>query len=383
MKYLLLYVLCIGAIFCINKAHTQNIDTLVDVGGYKLHFNIIKGKGTPILFEAGGGEDATTWKNLVTSIENITKTTLITYDRAGFGKSTFDTAKHGILNGIAGLETGLAKLGFDGHIILVAHSQGGLYATLYASRHPDKVTAAVLIDATTACFYNPARLGITQRYIDKANGALKYTRPGLYFQGADFSSNIEVVRNSLFPVSVPVIDFVSDRPPFADSTDIADWKWCHKEFAAAEVNRTGITAWGCGHFIFEDNPSLIITAIAITYAGIAGKDAAKHVNERIVNYNLQAANEAKKLETSNRHSLDDIDSWGQEMLRIGDVKKAVEVYKLNIFLHPSSWKVYDSYANALMQNREKTEAAKMYRKSVELNPGNEHARKALREIVPD
>ena len=36
---------------------SQTIDTLVDVGGYKLHFNIIKGKGIPILFEAGANLD--------------------------------------------------------------------------------------------------------------------------------------------------------------------------------------------------------------------------------------------------------------------------------------------------------------------------------------
>jgi len=145
---------------------SQTIDTLVDVGGYRLHFHIIKGKGTPILFEAGGGDDATTWKNILKPISDITQTTLIAYDRTGFGKSTFDSAKHGILNGMIGLETGLRKLGYGGNIILVAHSQGGLYATLYASRHPDKVKAAVLIDATTSCFYEENRLVATQRMID-------------------------------------------------------------------------------------------------------------------------------------------------------------------------------------------------------------------------
>jgi pimeloyl-ACP methyl ester carboxylesterase len=100
-------------IFNCFSVQAQTIDTLIDVGGYKLHFDIIKGKGIPILFEAGGGEDATTWKKIIHPIAERTATTLITYDRAGFGKSTFDTARHGILNGMTGLETALKKLGYD------------------------------------------------------------------------------------------------------------------------------------------------------------------------------------------------------------------------------------------------------------------------------
>jgi len=59
------------------SVQAQTIDTLIDVGGYKLHFNIIKGKGIPILFDAGGGEDATTWKKIIQPIAERTATTLI------------------------------------------------------------------------------------------------------------------------------------------------------------------------------------------------------------------------------------------------------------------------------------------------------------------
>jgi pimeloyl-ACP methyl ester carboxylesterase len=254
------------AIFNYSSVQAQTIDTLIDVGGYKLHFNIFKGKGIPILFEAGGGEDATTWKKIIHPVAERTAATLITYDRAGFGNSSFDTTRHGIMNGMIGLETGLKKLGYDGNIMLVAHSQGGLYAQLYASRHPDKVKAAVLIDVTTTCFYNEKRLAATQQMIDHQNtDRLKASNPGSYYQGADFSNNIERMRKFPFPTTIPVTDFVSDYPPFRDSTDINDWKRCHREFAATSSNRSGILASGCGHFIFNDNPPLVINAIVKAY----------------------------------------------------------------------------------------------------------------------
>jgi hypothetical protein len=68
-----------------------------------------------------------------------------------------------------------------------------------------------------------------------------------------------------FPNSIPVTDFVSDRTPFTDSVAIHDWKRCHQEFAAAAGNRTGILATDCGHFIFNDNPGIVINAVVRAY----------------------------------------------------------------------------------------------------------------------
>ncbi|PIB28028.1 hypothetical protein [Maribacter sp. 4G9] len=56
-------------------------DTLVDIGGYNLHFIIVKGDGIPILFEAGGGNDASVWNGILDKIHEVTGTTLITYCR--------------------------------------------------------------------------------------------------------------------------------------------------------------------------------------------------------------------------------------------------------------------------------------------------------------
>ena len=55
--YLIVYLTSISL-------YGQRIDTLVDVGGYKLHFSIIKGNGTPILFEAGSGAWGSDWDTI-------------------------------------------------------------------------------------------------------------------------------------------------------------------------------------------------------------------------------------------------------------------------------------------------------------------------------
>lgn len=56
-------------------------------------------------------------------------------------------------------------------------------------------------------------------------------------------------------------------------------------------------------------------------------------------------------------------------------KQAVETLKMNVELFPGSWNAYDSYAEALLADGQKEEAIKMYKKSVELNPGNENGKK--------
>ena len=365
-----------------NSGFAQKVDTLVDVGGYKLHFVIMQGKGTPILFEAGGGDDAGIWSDLLTPVFNITGTTLITYDRTGFGKSTLDSNKHGLLNGVTGLETALHKLGYNKNIMLVSHSQGAFYTTVYAYRHPDKVKTAVLIDASTGCWFNEKRLAALQQSNDIDKEKFKDTKPGLYYQFTDLTSNVAVINKMSFPLNIPVIDVVSGNPPFNDSVETSDWRQCHKDFVSGSSYRTGITAYGCGHYIFFDNPSLIVNAIVKAYSSTLPDNNQKNmVLTKAIDFATNAANDLKKTETQYRHSENDLNSWGYQLLQRGEMEKALGVFKLNVLLNPQSWNVYDSYAEVLLKNGQKDEAIKMYKKSVELNPDNQNGKKMLEELT--
>lgn len=62
-------------------------------------------------------------------------------------------------------------------------------------------------------------------------------------------------------------------------------------------------------------------------------------------------------------------------------KQAIETFKINTELFPNSWNAYDSYAEALLADRQKTEAIKMLQKSIELNPNNENAKKKLKTLL--
>ncbi|WPU96333.1 alpha/beta fold hydrolase [Mucilaginibacter sabulilitoris] len=361
-----------------KNADAQNtVDTLIDAGGYRLHFHIIRGAGVPILFESGGGNDGTVWNQLLNPIAGITGATLITYDRAGFGKSEIDTNKHGILNGIKGLEIALKKLGYEGNIMLAAHSLGGFYATLYASRNPEKVKAAVLFDAAHMCFYNDKRVKATQAIIDRQVKSKK--DPGNYYISMDFLNTIEVMRKAPFPLNIPVLDIVSDKTPFSDSTDIRDWKRCHQDFGESNPNRKGMIAYGTGHYIFEDNPALAVEAIVNEYALLVNDEERNRLFKRAFEYSFKAENDEKKADIAYYHSEEDINSWGYQLLRRGEKQKALEVFKLNTMLHPESFKVYYSEAYAYAQLGDEENAIKNYKHSLELNPQNSAAAEYIRQ----
>jgi pimeloyl-ACP methyl ester carboxylesterase len=255
-----------------HVARGQARDTLVDVGGYRLHFHILSGKGTPILFDAGGGDDGTVWDSLLPPIAAKTGAPLITYDRAGSGRSEVDTrttdiASHGILNGVEGLEAGLRSLGLSGNMVLVAHSYGALYATLYASRHPTLVKAAVLIDGSTACWFDEAFMAnFVKERKNQDTVKAKAENPGAYYQSANLPTTVALMRGVTFPPTIPVIDLVSQYPPFSDSSDVARWKTCHQQFVAGHPNREGITVPGTKHYIYRDNPAAVIQAITKAYS---------------------------------------------------------------------------------------------------------------------
>ncbi len=63
------------------------IDTMITVGENRLHFQIIEGGSPTILLEAGGGMDLTEWADLAPRLARETSATVVSYDRAGFGKS--------------------------------------------------------------------------------------------------------------------------------------------------------------------------------------------------------------------------------------------------------------------------------------------------------
>ena len=75
-----------------------------------------------------------------------------------------------------------------------------------------------------------------------------------------------------------------------------------------------------------------------------------------------------------------LNSLGYQSLRAKDTKQAIEIFKINVGLYPESSNVYDSYAEALLRNKDTINAIKNFKKSLSLDSGNRNAKRFLKKI---
>jgi glyoxylase-like metal-dependent hydrolase (beta-lactamase superfamily II) len=66
--------------------------------------------------------------------------------------------------------------------------------------------------------------------------------------------------------------------------------------------------------------------------------------------------------------------------QLKNVDGAVQMFELCAELFPQSWNAYDSLAEACYEKGDKQKALTLYRKSLELNPGNENGKKFIERI---
>jgi len=71
---------------------------------------------------------------------------------------------------------------------------------------------------------------------------------------------------------------------------------------------------------------------------------------------------------------------GYRLLEEKKYKEAIEIFKLNIEVHPKSSNVYDSLGEAYMEDDQVALALENYEKSLELNPKNTNALEMLKKI---
>ncbi|GAT62479.1 alpha/beta fold hydrolase [Paludibacter jiangxiensis] len=353
-----IFLLIINLVLDSMIINGQVVDTLIDNGGYKLHFSILPGKGMPILFETGYRDNIKVWQDIVQSISEITGAPVISYDRQGFGKSTIDSKCKSIKDEIAGLETALSKLGYFKEIMLVSHSLGGFYNTVYAIRNKEKVKGIVFVDASMACIFS-------DDVIDKM---------GLN------SSLLELVKTmkQLPPLSpdIPVIDIISEQNVMRDNR----WKTCHDNFVSEAPNRKGILAFKTSHYIFRDNNRLVTDAIVSLYADIQKPKVRSAILEKAYAHELASANDDYRKLVEYQHSYDDLNAWSKSLSQNGDLTKALQVMELNAKFYPEKTETISKLAETFLKIGDKESAEAYYKKAKELNLDNKNTTKILEQI---
>jgi len=248
----------------------EAIETLVQVGKYRLNFQVIEGGDLTIILEAGGGMDSSEWNKLAPELAHKTGATIVSYDRAGFGKSDLPETPHDMREEVEWLWQGLQKLSLNKDLILVGHSFGGWMIRLFASEHLEAVRGMVFIDPFTNEFVD--LLGV--EYLDnhpmagklpfdssQPDKLTKIQRAMVRMVGDGLGPKMEIMRKTAIPSDFPVVVITSGRQFLPKIEEQDAWRLSHEQLTALIKGATLIVAEESDHMIPFRQPALIIEAV--------------------------------------------------------------------------------------------------------------------------
>lgn len=89
---------------------------------------------------------------------------------------------------------------------------------------------------------------------------------------------------------------------------------------------------------------------------------------------------AKMKDSKSNLSENELNSWGYKLIKQGRIEDALEIFKLNVYLYPTSENVYDSLAETYAVLEQKEVAIKNYEQVLKLNPNNSNAQNQLQKL---
>jgi pimeloyl-ACP methyl ester carboxylesterase len=292
------------------------------------------GQGSPVVVFMQGGEGSIlNWRKVEQPIAAITRACF--YDRAGFGYSDPPAGPVTAFSETDDLRALLKAAHIEAPVVLVGHSIGGFYATMYADRFRHDVAGLVLVDPGfagqtawgtaaqheagldedrrgEARLVDCAALAKQRRLsLDNTQGCIAFPAPSSPAEAAYLShmathpfwyeAELSQSRNYAFgPDGGPSLDTRQEaavRRPFGDmplivlssertardawQTDddlrawTAAWRAGHDELAARSSRGRSVVVPNAGHFIQRDRPDAVIAAIEAVVAEVRAASAGR------------------------------------------------------------------------------------------------------------
>jgi pimeloyl-ACP methyl ester carboxylesterase len=252
----------VAAIFAVlaSVAAPAN-DALVTVGSDRLHVETIGESGPTVVFEAGLGNDATTWKSVAGPIAAFARVVL--YDRVGLGESSKlkDTSAAITADEVAArLHALLAAADIRAPYVLVGHSLGGLYVQMFARKYPKDVSGVVLLESSST--EAPSELKTRAKLV-----------PGTaaYLEEEGMAESNQQVRNAgPFPDVPLIVIAATDHGPH-----FREWEptlmRLQQQLATLSPQGSLIVAQGSGHDVQLDRPETVIEAVRRIVGAVQAK----------------------------------------------------------------------------------------------------------------
>lgn len=267
---------------------------MVEVNGHKMHLYCTgenKNGNPTVILEAGAGNMFSVWTNIQKELSKDTR--VCSYDRSGIGFSESGKKPHTPENIEKDFAVLMSTFNPSDQFVLVGHSIGGIYVRDYAKNNISRIKGLVFIDSSHEDQFN--------QKISFLDGLLGYSMAGL-FRGSSYVGLPRVVF-AMFPkipkfISAPGENVIYNQKlwvrPSQIKTSLAEtmyttntksvrvdlqkipivvlsaeenvksdpqWLIWQKDIASLSDHGKQITVPNSSHYIFTDQPQIVIDSI--------------------------------------------------------------------------------------------------------------------------
>lgn len=281
---------------------------VVQINGKNRHYQIM-GEGRPtVVVDSGTGGTHLDWQLVQPEVAKFTS--ILTYDRAGYGWSDPSAEPRTAEQVVDELRQLLKEVEIEPPYILVGMSLSGLFTRLFAYRYPEEVAGMVLVDVAHERMYEDTpvewvklnkrleglltyvvpvmgrtgllRLLVTADSVPMMSGlfqkfplSVRSLAKALYSQtqfGKTFAqessavsasmNQIEQVRQTRSFPNIPLVVLSAGKPDFDMTQEVVEkLQALHADLANESPQGVHIVAQESGHVIQLDKPELVVDAI--------------------------------------------------------------------------------------------------------------------------
>ncbi|PDY84232.1 alpha/beta fold hydrolase [Bacillus cereus] len=233
------------------------IEEYVQVYDVKIYTKIFQGKKLQpiIIMEAGYGDYSKAWDHIA---EGLTEYgTVLTYDRAGLGKSGKSSKRRISSEMVKELRDCLKQLQLKPPYIFVGHSFGGINIRLFTTFYPEDTMGVVLVDSTPENYKEDFLPIMSSEFQDA------------YYKQFIYESSYEEFMYSLGEAGkrcksmsdIPLVVLAAGKKSFYSQAAQLKWLQLQRELLQLSSKNKFIIAEHSGHYIQKDDPHYIIDAI--------------------------------------------------------------------------------------------------------------------------
>lgn len=243
-------------------------EIIVNLGTHKLMaYTVAKNSKYLIVFESGHGNDHTSWYSTgksseILSIADFLDSDVLLYDRAGYGKSEFNSEPRDINKLTSELEKVVDQFAKGRKVVLVGHSLGGFIIRDYAIKNPAKVAGLLFVDSS-----HEKKNHLSQEELSTFYNNYKITygeNSGIALETLQLIEDFNYMKGLPNLPDVPTIVLTSMKIDVQnDAVSKQQWYDAHESLKVGVTDFTHITTVNSGHFIQLDEPKLVLENIKL------------------------------------------------------------------------------------------------------------------------